>query len=41
MYQKHPIGRGVFPDFPVTYTINDVLANRDLEMEKAKELIKK
>jgi hypothetical protein len=41
MYQKHPIGRGVLPDYPVNYNISDVLANRDLEMETAKELILK
>jgi hypothetical protein len=39
MYQKHPIGRGVSPDYPVSYNISDVLANRDLEMETAKKLI--
>lgn len=40
MYQKHPIGRGVFPDHPVSYQIADVLTNRDLEMEAAKTLIR-
>jgi hypothetical protein len=39
MYQKHPIGRGVLPDYPIKYTIQDVLNGRDLEMEKAKSLI--
>ena len=39
MYQKHPIGRGVLPDYPIQYTIEDVLNGRDLEMEKAKSLI--
>lgn len=32
-------GRGIFPDFPITYTIEDVLKRRDLELNKAKELI--
>jgi hypothetical protein len=41
MYQKHPFGRGVFPDYPTNYQIDDVLANRDLEMEIAKGLIMK
>lgn len=39
MNKKHPIGRGVIPDYPVTYTIDDVLLNRDLEMEVALGLI--
>ena len=34
MYQKHPIGRGVFPDHPINYAITDILANMDLEIEK-------
>lgn len=40
MYQKHPVGRGVFPDHPVEYSIEHVLSGKDLEMEKALELIK-
>lgn len=39
-YQKHPIGRGVLPDHPVEYYIDDLLLKRDLEMEKAFRLIK-
>ncbi|MEL7123784.1 MAG: S41 family peptidase, partial [Bacteroidota bacterium] len=38
-YQKHPFGRGVFPDYLIEYTIEDVLNGRDLEMEKAIDLI--
>ncbi|MEM7379803.1 MAG: S41 family peptidase [Bacteroidota bacterium] len=40
MYQKHPIGRGVLPDYPIKYSIEDVLNEKDLEMEKALKLIK-
>ncbi len=39
-YQKHPIGRGVLPDHPVEYSVNDLVRKRDLEMEKAFRLIK-
>lgn len=39
MYQKHPIGRGVLPDYSIMYTIEDLLNNKDLEMEQAKALI--
>ncbi|MEK6154037.1 S41 family peptidase [Flavobacteriaceae bacterium 3-367] len=39
MYQKHPIGRGVLPDYEVEYSIEDVLAGRDLELDRAKTLI--
>jgi CRISPR/Cas system CMR-associated protein Cmr5 small subunit len=38
-YEKHPLGRGVFPTHPINYSIKDVLAERDLEMEAAKNLI--
>jgi hypothetical protein len=31
-------GRGVMPDFSVQYTIQKVLAGKDLDMEKALEL---
>jgi hypothetical protein len=31
-------GRGVIPDFPVQYTIQQVLAGKDLDIEKALEL---
>jgi hypothetical protein len=34
-------GHGIIPDFRVEYTIRDFLNRRDLEMEKAMELIKK
>ena len=33
-------GRGVMPDFPVQYTIRQVLAGKDLDLEKALELAK-
>lgn len=39
-YQKHSIGRGVLPDYPVEYYVDDLLSIRDLEMEKALRLIK-
>lgn len=39
MYQKHPIGRGVLPTYPINYTIDDLLQHKDLEMEFAKKLI--
>lgn len=39
MYQKHPIGLGVLPDYKINYTIDDVLQQKDLEMESAKNLI--
>lgn len=35
------IGRGVFPDVPVKYTNQELLKGKDLDMEKAYELIKK
>ena len=39
-YQKHPIGRGVLPDHPIEYFIDDLVRKRDPEMEKAFRLIK-
>lgn len=39
MYQKHPIGRGVLPDYRIEYSIEDVLSEKDLEMEMAIKLI--
>lgn len=33
------IGRGLMPDYEVNYSLDDVLQNRDLEMEKIKELL--
>lgn len=41
MYKKHPIGRGVLPNYPISYTIRDVVDGVDLEMAKAMELISK
>ena len=41
LYRKHPIGRGVLPDHEVEYTIEDYLQGKDLELEKALELIRK
>lgn len=41
LYQKHPIGRGVFPTYPVNYTVQDIVNHTDLEMEFAKKLINK
>nr|MCU0339287.1 S41 family peptidase [Spirosomataceae bacterium] len=35
------IGRGVMPDYPVTHSLDDVRKGRDLDMEKALELVKK
>jgi C-terminal processing protease CtpA/Prc len=32
-------GRGILPDYPITYSIKDILARRDLELIKVKELI--
>lgn len=32
-------GHGIFPDYPIRYGIKDILAKRDLEMEKVRELI--
>lgn len=40
MYKNHPIGRGVLPDHPIIYAIEDVVDGRDLEMQKALQLIK-
>ncbi|NAS12155.1 S41 family peptidase [Poritiphilus flavus] len=40
MYQKHPIGRGVHPDYHIEYSIEDALKGKDLEMEMAVKLIK-
>ncbi len=34
-------GHGIMPDYPITYTIKDILNKKDLEMLKVKELIKK
>ncbi|WP_422081928.1 S41 family peptidase [Ulvibacterium sp.] len=39
MYQKHPIGRGVLPDHHIEYSIEDVLSEKDLEMEMVVKLI--
>ena len=33
-------GHGILPDYQVEYTIKDILAKRDLELAKVKELIK-
>lgn len=33
-------GRGIIPEYKVTYTFNDILKRKDLELEKVKELIK-
>lgn len=40
MYRKHPIGRGVLPDHTIDYTLDDLRAGKDLEMEKALDLIR-
>lgn len=34
-------GRGVMPDYPVEYSFDDVRKNRDLDIEKVYELIKR
>jgi len=39
MNQKHPPGRGVIPTYPTNYSIEDILNNKDLELELAKKLI--
>lgn len=38
-YQKHPIGRGVFPTHQIDYTVRDIVEGKDLELELAKTLI--
>lgn len=38
--KNYPKGRGVKPDFPVAYTIQDILQGKDLVLEKAQSLIK-
>jgi hypothetical protein len=40
LYEKHPIGRGVLPTYPIEYTVPDLVNHIDLEMEFAKKLIK-
>ena len=40
MYRKHPVGRGVMPTHPTRYSIEDVVAGRDLEMERATALVR-
>lgn len=38
---KHNVqNRGVIPDYPIEYTFEDLVEKRDLEMQKAQELIK-
>lgn len=39
MYEKHPIGRGVLPTYPVNYTVDDLVRHKDVEMAFAKQLI--
>jgi hypothetical protein len=34
-------GRGIMPDYPITYKIDDVVKRKDLDLEKVKELIRK
>jgi C-terminal processing protease CtpA/Prc len=34
-------GRGIFPDYPMQYSVEDYLTNRDMEMEQVRALIKK
>lgn len=38
-YEQHPFGRGIIPNHPVQYSIEDILNGVDLEMKKAIELI--
>ncbi|HTD88880.1 MAG TPA: peptidase S41, partial [Candidatus Binatia bacterium] len=33
--------RGVLPDYPITYTISDIIAGRDKDMELALSLARK
>ena len=39
--KKQPQGRGVFPDYPVSYSITDLLNGRDKVMEMAKDIYNK
>jgi len=34
-------GRGVFPDYPVVATLDEILSGKDVEMAKALELMGK
>lgn len=34
------VGHGVIPDYPIVYDLKNYLENRDLEMEKVRELVK-
>ncbi len=38
--KKGNTGRGILPDYEINYSFNDFVKKRDLEMEKAMELIK-
>jgi hypothetical protein len=40
LYQKHPTGRGVLPDYRTSYTIQQLIEGKDLELELAIRLIK-
>jgi hypothetical protein len=32
-------GQGIYPDFKIEYSLNDIMRRRDLELEKAKEVL--
>jgi hypothetical protein len=36
-----PVSRGVVPDYPVSYTIDELVAGKDKELELALELVRK
>jgi len=41
LYHKYPPGRGVLPDYPIKYTIREIITGKDLEMEMAVSMIEK
>ena len=40
-FRKQPPGRGVLPDYPVNYSIDDILNGRDRVMEMALEILRR
>ncbi|MGZ5222009.1 MAG: S41 family peptidase, partial [Chitinophagaceae bacterium] len=39
-YVKQPKGRGTFPDYTIVPTVEDVMAGKDVQLEKAMELLR-
>ncbi|MGZ8553154.1 MAG: S41 family peptidase [Chitinophagaceae bacterium] len=39
-YVKQPKGRGTFPDYTIIPTVEDVMAGKDVQLEKAMELLR-